>query len=195
MHVTVVLGSPGRHSKSTALAAHLGAQLEQRGVALRHYSLEQFEAADLLGANFKAPSVQRYLEDIRLAAGVIVATPVYKASISGLLKTLLDLIPEGGLEHKSVLGVATGGSKAHMLAVDHALQPILINLKAGKVLPTVFASDDACQRDDHGYSLAPEIIERLDLALERFHDTLESHPDHPMVKERSHRWFQKTLAT
>ena len=49
------------------------------------------------------------------ADGLIVATPVYKAAFSGLLKTWLDLLPQFGLAGKVVLPLATGGSVAHAL--------------------------------------------------------------------------------
>jgi FMN reductase len=126
---------------------------------------------------------------------LIVSSPVYKASISGVLKTLLDLIPEGGLQHKSVLPVASGGSPAHMLAVDHALQPIFINLKAEKALPVVFSPDNQFQKTEEGdYVIGDEIVQRLDVALDRFIDGFESHPDHPVSKDRSHSRLGETLA-
>lgn len=40
---------------------------------------------------------------------VILATPVYKAAYSGLLKTFLDLLPQGGLRDKVVLPIARNG--------------------------------------------------------------------------------------
>jgi hypothetical protein len=58
---------------------------------------------------------------------------VYKASFSGALKTLLDLFPERALEGKVVLPFATGGTIAHMLAVDYALKPVLSALKAQEI--------------------------------------------------------------
>lgn len=196
MHITLLLGSAGQNSKSSTLARHLSAGLEQQGVTSHVYGLDQFAPHDLLSANFKASSIQTYIRSVRESAGLIIATPVYKASISGLLKTLLDLIPESGLEKKSVLGVASGGTNAHMLAVDHALQPILINLKAGQVLPTVFACENTFGKNDDGsYRIANDIVDRLDSALGRFIDTLSAHPEHPALKERAHQWLRNKLAT
>ncbi len=60
---------------------------------------------------------------------------------SGALKTLLDLLPERALEGKIVLPLATGGTIAHMLAVDYALKPVLNALKAQEILHGVFADD------------------------------------------------------
>ena len=56
---------------------------------------------------------------------VIVATPIYKAAYSGLLKVFLDLLPAEALRGKTVLPLASGGSVAHLLALDYALKPVL----------------------------------------------------------------------
>jgi len=195
MHIVALLGSPNVKSRSSALAEYLLGELVKRGVEVRTYSVEDFDANSLLRADFKSEQVQAYLRDAAGAAGLIVSTPVYKASISGVLKTLLDLIPEGGLQHKSVLPVASGGSPAHMLAVDHALQPVFINLKAEKALPVVFSPDSQFQKTDEGdYVIGDEILQRLDVALERFIDGFESHPDHPVSKDRTHFRLGETLA-
>jgi FMN reductase len=195
MHIVALLGSPNVKSRSSALAEHLLGELAKREVEVRTYSVEDFDANSLLRADFKSDQVQAYLKDVAGAAGLIVSTPVYKASISGVLKTLLDLIPEGGLQHKSVLPVASGGSPAHMLAVDHALQPIFINLKAEKALPVVFSPDSQFEKTEAGdYLIGDEILQRLDVALDRFIDGYESHPDHPVSRDRTHSRLGETLA-
>jgi FMN reductase len=61
---------------------------------------------------------------------VVVATPVYKAAYSGLLKVFLDVLPQTALKGKLVLPLATGGSPHHMLALDYALRPVLQSLGA-----------------------------------------------------------------
>ncbi|WP_437719533.1 NAD(P)H-dependent oxidoreductase [Sorangium sp. So ce448] len=50
------------------------------------------------------------------AAGVVIATPIYKASYTGALKAFLDLLPQFGLAGKAALPLATGGTLAHVLA-------------------------------------------------------------------------------
>lgn len=58
------------------------------------------------------------------------AIPIYKAAYSGLLKTFLDLLPQHAFAGKPVLPLATGGSPAHVLALDYALRPVLTALGA-----------------------------------------------------------------
>ena len=76
----------------------------------------------------------------------MVATPVYKAAYSGLLKVLLDLLPQTALKEKTVLPLATGGSPHHMLALDYALRPVL-------------------QSADKRYEVGSDIAVRLDDAV------------------------------
>ena len=51
------------------------------------------------------------------------------------------MLPERALQGKVVLPLATGGTVAHLLAVDYALKPVLSALKAQEILHGVFADD------------------------------------------------------
>jgi len=115
--------------------------LQHKGVEVVSYQIRDFPAEDLLHARFDSPKVIDLLEQVANADGLVIATPVYKASFSGALKTVLDLLPERALAHKVVLPMATGGSIAHMLAVDYALKPVLSALKAQELLHGIFAED------------------------------------------------------
>jgi FMN reductase len=144
--------------------------LASRGVEVISYSLQDFNADDLLFANFGSPQLKKLIAQLADADGLIVATPVYKASFSGALKTLLDLLPERALDHKVVLPLATAGSIGHMLAVDYALKPVLASLKAQEVLQGVFA-DDSLITDYQTFpaTLQPALNERLEESLENFY--------------------------
>ena len=87
------------------------------------------------------PAVQRAVEQVRRADVIVIATPVYKAAYSGVLKVFLDLLPQSALKGKTVLPLATGGSPHHMLALDYALRPVLQSLAARHILPGVYATD------------------------------------------------------
>ena len=69
------------------------------------------------------------------------ATPVYKAAYSGLLKAFLDLLPSSALAEKGVLPIATAGSLAHCLVLEYALKPVLAALGASTFLPAVCLLD------------------------------------------------------
>ena len=178
MLVVTLGGSPSLKSRSNILIDRATQWLQQHGVEVVSYQVRDFPAEDLLFANFNSPAVQLLNEQVARADGVIVATPVYKASFSGALKTLLDLLPERALNHKPVLPIATGGSSAHMLAVDYALKPVLAALKAQEMLHAVFADDSQIAYGENGNpaQLADVLEQRLEDALEHFHYALARRP-------------------
>ena len=99
----------------------------------------------------------------RARRAIVVATPVYKAAYSGVLKVFLDLLPQTALKDKTVLPLATGGSPNHMLALDYALRPVLQSLSARHILPGVYATDSQVTlMPEGGYHLGAEISSRLD---------------------------------
>lgn len=176
MLVVSVGGSPGAKSRSNGLIAHARRLLELRGVEVVSYQVRDFQAEDLLHANFASLQIRQFAEQVSRADGLLVATPVYKASFSGALKALLDVLPERALQHKVALPIASGGSAAHMLAVDYALKPVLAALKAQEVLQGVFAEDSQIQYLEECVQLAPELERRLNEALEQFLAALARRP-------------------
>ena len=59
------------------------------------------------------------------ADAVLIAAPVYRASVPGVLKNLLDITPVEALQNKPVGILGMGGSPHHYLAVDTQLRPVL----------------------------------------------------------------------
>jgi FMN reductase len=92
-------------------------------------------AAALLRADVTHPSIRSAVAAVDLADALVVGTPVYKASFSGLLKTFLDVLPQKALVGKTVLPLASGGTIAHLLSIDYALRPVLLSLCPRHVAP------------------------------------------------------------
>jgi len=189
MLVVSLAGSPSQPSRSGVLLDVAGSWLHQRGIEVVRYGVRDFDAEDLLHGRFDSPRVQRFIEHVEAADGVLIATPVYKASFAGALKTLLDLLPERALANKVVLPMASGGSVAHMLAVDYALKPVLAALKAQEMLYGVYAVDAQIRYADAGHatSLAPELLERLEESLQQLAAALARRPqplDPQLLHER-----------
>ena len=178
MLVVSVGGSPSLRSRSGVLLERSRDWLQERGVEVVTFQVREFPAEDLLHARFDSPQVRHFNELVAQADGLVVATPVYKASFAGALKTLLDLLPERALEHKVVLPIATGGSIAHMLAVDYALKPVLSALKAQETLQGIFADDSqvAYGEGTRPAQLATALEQRLQDSLETFHSALARRP-------------------
>lgn len=172
MRVITLAGSPRFPSRSSALLEYAREKLTSLEVEVCHWNLHNFSPEDLLYARFDSPALKAFSEQLQGADGLIVATPVYKASFSGALKTLLDLLAERALEGKVVLPLATGGTVAHMLAVDYALKPVLSALKTQEILHGVFADDSQVIDYQHKPHFSPNLQIRLDSALETFWQAL-----------------------
>jgi FMN reductase len=176
MLVVSLGGSPSQKSRSNVLLERARHWLQLRGIEVVSYQVRDFVAEDLLFARFDSPQIQALQAHVEQADGLLIATPVYKASFSGALKTLLDVLPERALNHTVVLPIATGGSSAHMLAVDYALKPVLASLKAQEMLHGVFADDSQIAYTEQGANLAPALEQRLDDALQQFLQALNRRP-------------------
>lgn len=178
MHVVLLSGSPAARSRTEVLLDHVRQRLEAQQVEVSLLRVRDFPAEDLLHARFDSPAVQQLQAVVASADGLVVGTPVYKASFTGALKVLLDLLPERALAHKVVLPLASGGSPAHLLAVDYALKPVLAALKAQEMLSGVFAVDKqiAYPEGDRPAQIDDELHERLDEALEQLGAALARRP-------------------
>ncbi len=84
---------------------------------------------------------RRVVEAIEGADALIVGSPVYKGSYTGLFKHLFDLVDPGALVDKPVAVVATGGGARHALVVEHGFRPLFGFFGALQVPAAVYASD------------------------------------------------------
>ena len=167
LDVVSLSGSPSAESRSSSLLRFIERRLAGRGATrITHIAVRELPAQPLLLGAADHPELRAAAAAVQDAELVMVATPIYKAAYSGLLKTFLDLLPVDALRGKTVLPLATGGSTAHLLAMEYALKPVLAALGARHVLDGVFVVDTAWT--DHptlGRVPAPEVIERIDAAL------------------------------
>ncbi|WP_423599415.1 NADPH-dependent FMN reductase [Roseateles sp. MS654] len=139
--VLLIAASPGRHSRSSALLGVAAERLHHHGLATRTLRLRDLPAQPLLHADAEDPAIRGALAAVAEARAVVLATPIYKAAYSGLLKVFLDLLPPGGLSGKTVWTLATGGSLAHLLALDYGLLPVLSALGTRSQVDAVYATD------------------------------------------------------
>ena len=101
---------------------------------------------------------------IETADFLVVASPVYRASFTGLFKHLFDLVDQHALIDVPVLLAATGGSDRHALVIEHQLRPLFSFFQA-HTLPIGVYANEAEIRD---YKVAsPSLRARIELAAER----------------------------
>jgi FMN reductase len=77
-----------------------------------------------------APPVQQALSTVSGGGLLIVASPTFKGSYTGLLKLFVDLLPMHGLERTVAVAVMTSGWQRHRGAAEHFLRPLLTELGA-----------------------------------------------------------------
>jgi SsuE family FMN reductase len=133
-------------------------------------------AEAVLAADTQHPAISDVVEAVEAAHGLIVASPVYKAAYTGLLKAFLDLLPQYALARKTVLPLVTGGTPAHLLAVDYALRPVLASMGA-HVGQGYFLLDQLIGAGPGGDTrLAPEAERPLLSILDAFSESLAFRP-------------------
>ncbi|MEG8277277.1 NADPH-dependent FMN reductase [Streptomyces sp. AHA2] len=164
-----VSGSPSATSRTARLLRHLDQRLIAQGHQVVPFDVRAVPAEALLGADFRHPAIVRATALVEQADGLVVGTPVYKAAYSGLLKSLLDLLPQFALAGKTILPLATGGSTAHVLAIDYALRPVLSSMGAAHIVPGWFTLDkDITTGDDGTLTVAPGSAEALAQVTDQF---------------------------
>ena len=177
--VLSVSGSPSATSRTARLLRHLDARLTAQGHTVVPLDVRTLPAEALLGADFGHPAIVRATELFAQADGVVIGTPVYKAAYSGLLKSLLDLLPQYALSGKTVLPLATGGSTAHVLAIDYALRPVLSSMGPKHIVQGWFVLDRHIGVDAQGgVTLEPSTAESLGQIVDQFSDALTGHYNH-----------------
>lgn len=168
MKILALAGSPSVHSRSTALLRYATDQSRKHGLFVQELGLRDIPASDLVLGAYAGSAAMQLRADVQQAGAVIVATPVYKASFSGGLKAVLDLLDTHSLTDKVVLPLATGGSPAHLLALEYSLKPVLSALGARHILSGIYAHDKQVALDEHGGAqLDKDIMRRLDAAVRR----------------------------
>lgn len=185
LRLVAVSGGLQRPSKSAALAEHL-LDLIAEAIPCEQHLVELGQLAPhLAGAVWRSQlpdAVERELGAVEQADIVVVTTPVYRGSYTGLFKHFFDFIHHDALIDKPVLLAATGGSERHALMIDHQLRPLFSFFQARTLPLGVYATD----KDFADYRLHDEaLIERARLAVQRALPLIElmRHPSTAAAEE------------
>jgi FMN reductase len=174
--ILTVTGSPSATSRTAAVVRHVERQLVDSGHDVSALAVRELSADALFAADATDPTIRGAIDAVHAADGLVVATPVYKASYTGLLKALLDLLPQYALAGKVVLPLALGGSPAHVLAIDYALRPVLTAMGARHVVAGYFLIDRLVTETAEGVVLEPSVDAALRAIVEGFGDALDRVP-------------------
>ena len=158
MKLVVVSAGLSVPSSTRLLADRLaGAVTRQTSAEVQVVELRDLavEIAHNFTNGFPGRKLAAALDAVADADGLIVVTPVFSASYSGLFKSFFDVIDPDALAGKPVLIAATGGSARHSLVLEHALRPLFSYLRAVVVPTGVYAASE-----DWGAEGLPERVER-----------------------------------
>ncbi len=166
-HVVAVSGSPTNPSRTSVLVDEVaGAFAARLGGAAT-----VIELSGLLGElgagpyrDDLGPVARQALETVEAADLLVVGSPAYRATYTGLFKLFFDHIGQYALVDKPVVLTATGGSDRHALLVEHQMRPLFGFFQALTVPLGIFAN----QGDFDGYELRSEQLRaRIDASVAR----------------------------
>jgi len=161
-----IAGSVRRPSRTTTLVEAILDRVATRG----NYIMRTIELADAAPHLFAALTpdklsgpAREIVDAVEAADLLVIGTPVYRASMTGALKHLFDLVHHRPFAGKPVVLAATGGTPLHGLVTEHQLRPLFGFLNALTLPTTVYA----VEADFEGYRIAnAKLGERIDRIAE-----------------------------
>ncbi len=167
LRIVAVSGGLQRPSRAATLAEHL-LDLIGEGVPCEQHLIELGELAPQLAGALRRSQlpepVERKLAAVERADVLVVVTPVYRGSYTGLFKHFFDFIDQDALVDTPILLAATGGSERHALVIDHQLRPLFSFFQARTLPLGVYATDkdfaDGCVQNE-------ALMQRAQLAVQR----------------------------
>lgn len=158
--IAAILGSvtpPGRLSSAVSGALERAAA-SGHGTTLLDLGQLSLGFADGRPLDQLTDDTPKLVRSIEAADAVILATPVYRATLTGALKNALDLLPIQALQAKPVGVVAMGATLHHFLGAESHLRDILAWFGAWQLPAGVYLSSG----DFTDGNLAPGAAESLD---------------------------------
>ena len=146
--IAVVSAGLSKPSSTRMLADRLSdavvSRLAEQGFEVTVDSFELRDSAqdvtNNMLAGFPSPSLEKVIDQVTTADGLIAVTPVFTTSYNGLFKSFFDVIDNQALVDMPVLIGATAGTARHSLVLDYALRPLFTYLHAIVVPTGVFAA-------------------------------------------------------
>jgi FMN reductase len=144
LNIVGFAGSSSRPSRTRNLVeAIANAAARPSGATVSLFDLQEIHPS--LGSTLdprSAPAdLAQLIARISAADALVVGTPIYKGTFTGLFKHLFDLIEPKALKGKPIVLSATGGSERHALAIDHGLRPLFAFFSADIIASGVYAAE------------------------------------------------------
>ena len=177
LNIVAVSGGLNSPSKTESLVQAILDELSE-AINIKVHFVKLSEIGPLLGgAIYRNQLPQRVQDDlaaVEAADALIVGTPVYRASFTGLFKHFFDFVEQTALVDVPVLLAASGGSDRHALVLEHQLRPLFSFFQAQTLPIGVYATDRDFTPE---YTVKSEqLADRVTLAVARALPILEWAP-------------------
>ena len=140
--LVTLVGNPKSGSRTLSAASTLADGLAERFDGDRRTVIDLADIADGLLAPWRlSEAAAQAAADVKAADLLVIATPTYKASFTGLLKLFLDVLPAGSLASTVVVPLTVSGGPAHRHLADLQLRPVLSELGAIVPAPTLLLEE------------------------------------------------------
>lgn len=137
-------------------AKKIDSEINTELLDLKQYEVEFCDGKPLTEYN---NDTQKVIDMIVSADCYIIGTPIFQASLSGVLKNLLDLVPVTALRGKVIGFIATGGTYQHFLVIENQLKPIAGYFRAYTAPDYVYVHRDHFNEKNEIVDL--EVVERI----------------------------------
>jgi FMN reductase len=165
--VVGVSGSPTKPSRTTALVTEVAEAFASR-LGGHATVIELGPLLSDLGAGpFRGnlgPDAVRALEAVEAADVIVVGSPAYRATYTGLFKLFFDHVGQHALVDKPIVLTATGGSDRHALLVEHQMRPLFGFFQALTLPLGIFANES--DFEDYRVTSA-DLRARIEVAVTR----------------------------
>jgi len=168
LNVVSLSASPHEPSKTTALLDEIVRTLAER-LELEDHRILISEIGPALGSSLYrdgvGPEAAQALDAVENCDLLVVTTPTYRATYTGLFKHFFDFIGQDALAGTPVFLSAIGGNDSHSLSIDHQLRPLFAFFRAVSLPEGVFAENAEFDGRTAGESLRTRISAAVDAAL------------------------------
>lgn len=140
-----VNGSPSAQSRTGVLVDAVGDAIARELPVEDHTVSLSVGGRDVLSGLTRNDITAEGERLVRLAERadlLIVGTPIFRASYTGLLKHFFDLVDIDAMRGRKVVLCATGGSAMHGLVLEHQLRPLMSFFAMMTVPTTLYAVGD-----------------------------------------------------
>ena len=120
------------------------------------------------------------VDAVTCADVLVVGSPTFKGSYTGLFKHFFDLLDPASLRGKPVVLTATGGGERHALVVEHQLRPLFGFFEALALPTAIYASD---KDFSEGVLQSEAILKRVRQAVDGIGLTIAGRPAHRLAAE------------